>query len=154
MIRPIIKAPNPILKQVSKRINEINNEIRNLANDLIETMINANGVGLSAVQVGEPINMIAVLNNDLNDLIDSHEYPVLIALNPQITWESQETVKWSEGCLSFDHLTKRIRRPESIKVEYTDLKGKRKEVLLKGRNARIFEHECDHLIGRTLADYE
>lgn len=151
---PILKNPDPVLKQVSRRINEINNEIRQLANDMVETMIYANGVGLAAIQVGHDIRMIAVLNNDIANLIDSTQFPVLIALNPEITEKSEETVKMTEGCLSFDGITKRIRRPTTISVNYTDLQGKKKTVRVTGKNARIFEHEIDHLDGKLLSDYE
>lgn len=150
----VLKSPNPILKQVSKRISEINNEIRQLAGDMIETMILANGVGLAAIQVGQDLRMIAVINNDMENLIDGTQYPVLIALNPEIVEKSEETVKMTEGCLSFDSVTKRIRRPKTIVVNYTDLQGKKKTVRVTDRNARIFEHEIDHLDGRLLSDYE
>ena len=154
MKREILKSPNPILKQVSRRINEINNEIRQLANDMVETMINSGGVGLAGIQIGQDLRMIAVINNDMENLIDSTQYPVLIALNPEIVEKSEETVKMTEGCLSFDGITKRIRRPTTISVNYTDLQGKKKTVRVTGRNARIFEHEIDHINGVTLDDYE
>ena len=150
----ILKSPNPILKQVSKRISEINNEIRQLAGDMIETMILANGVGLAAIQVGQDLRMIAIINNDMENLIDGTQYPVLIALNPEIVEKSEETVKMTEGCLSFENVTKRIRRPKTIVVNYTDLQGKKKTVRVTDRNARIFEHEIDHLDGITLENYE
>ena len=154
MKREILKSPNPILKQVSKRVNEINNEIRQLAGDMVETMIMANGIGLAAIQVGQDLRMIAVINNDMENLIDGTQYPVLIALNPEIVEKSEETIKMTEGCLSFENVTKRIRRPKTITVNYTDLQGKKKTVRVTGKNARIFEHEIDHLDGKLLSDYE
>ena len=154
MKREILKSPNPILKQVSKRINEINNEIRQLANDMIETMINSGGIGLAGIQIGQDLRIIAVINNDITDLIDSQEFPVLICLNPEIIWKSENTVKQTEGCLSFPNVIKRVRRSNEIKVEYTNLQGKKKTVKVTGRNARIFQHEINHLDGVTLDDYE
>ena len=153
MKREILKSPNPILKQVSKRINEINNEIRQLANDMIETMINSGGIGLAGIQIGQDLRIIAVINNDITDLIDSQEFPVLICLNPEIIWKPP-TVKQTEGCLSFPNVIKRVRRSNEIKVEYTNLQGKKKTVKVTGRNARIFQHEINHLDGVTLDDYE
>jgi peptide deformylase len=153
VILKLVKYPDPRLKQVSRRINEINSEIRQLASDMQETMIASGGVGLAGIQVGADLNIIAVINNDMDNLIDSSQYPVLIALNPEIIEKSEDLVKMSEGCLSFPNVIKRIKRPSLVTVKYTDLKGKIKTVKVSGKASRIFQHEINHILGITLEDF-
>jgi len=154
MILEILKDPNPILRQVSETVKKIDNEILEFAEDLTETMIHSGGIGLAAVQVGRPIRMVAILNNRMDELIDSREIPVLIMVNPKIIKQSDEMVKMTEGCLSFGDLRKRISRPTQIDVKYYNLEGKEVIVKLRGVNARVVEHEIDHTLGKLMTDYE
>ena len=142
MIKEIIKYPNSILKQKSQSVSEITQEIKDLAQDLIDTMEAFHGVGLSAPQIGVLKRVIVVLGIESTS---SKAVPIVM-INPVID-ESEGANKESEGCLSFPGLLQVLERPEQVKVSYKDLEGNDRESILYAIEARCVLHEIDHLDG-------
>jgi peptide deformylase len=136
----ILTSENKLLRRKSKRVANVDDSIRTLAFDMIETMKAANGVGLSAVQVGVLKHIIVV---------DHHGEP-LVMINPVITKVSEEQVEMEEGCLSCPDVFKMISRPESLSVKYRDLTGKPHFERYSGLTARIIQHEILHLYGELI----
>jgi len=146
-VLPIFNSFNPILKQKTKPISEITDEIKNLAKDMFDTMRNTeNGVGLAANQVGKDVAMIVIDLSDVDEYKDSG-IGELVLLNPQITDFSDETDFYNEGCLSSPGFYEDVERPISITLQYMDLNGE--TVILECKNffARVVQHEIDHLNG-------
>ena len=147
-IRPILTVPNPILKQVSKPVDKVTDETRKLMDDMLETMYAAPGIGLAAVQVGVPINVIVM------DLAKGEEEPnPQYFVNPEIL-EDVETLKpYEEGCLSVPDVYDEIERPERVKLRYLDYNGNQVEEWAEGLYAVCIQHEMDHLKGVLFIDY-
>ena len=145
MILPIIYYGNPLLRQHSKKIIEINGEVKQLAFDMIETMDALRGVGLAAVQVGKPLRIFVmrpgIEQPDGKMVLGEVE----VYINPKILSVSKEEEINEEGCLSVPGFLEEVKRPFSVVIEATDLEGRifRKE--LKGFPAREALHENDHL---------
>ena len=130
---------DPALREKSNRA-EIDDDLLELVERMTKIMYGAHGVGLAAPQIGVLQQVIVfILEEQLRVLI-----------NPEITWKSEETVTEAEGCLSLADLACEVERAERIKVEGTDLAGKRQEYELEGLNARILQHEIDHLKGTMI----
>ena len=140
-LREIRLDGDPILRKTSKEITVINDRIKILLDDMIDTMINANGVGLAAPQVG-------VLRRAI--VIDIGEGPIKI-INPEII-ESSGGLVDVEGCLSVPNITGTVERPEKLKVKYQDTDGVEKIIEVSGILARVFCHEIDHLDGILYTD--
>lgn len=140
-LREIRLDGDPILRKTSKEITVINDRIKILLDDMIDTMINANGVGLAAPQVG-------VLRRAI--VIDVGEGPMKI-INPEII-ESSGSLVDVEGCLSVPNITGTVERPEKLKVKYQDTDGIEKIIEVSGILARVFCHEIDHLDGILYTD--
>ena len=121
-LKNIITVPDPLLKSVSKPVNQITGEIKKLLNDMLETMYKAPGIGLAAVQVGVPLRAVVI------DISRDEEKNPLLFINPKITWRSEETSIYEEGCLSIPNQFAEIERPASCKVEFLDLEDKKKEI--------------------------
>lgn len=143
-ILPIIKgAENPILRTKTKPIKEVTKSLQKLLKDMVETMKAADGVGLAAPQVGEDLRVcIAKINGRVTSFI-----------SPKITWRSEEQATDLEGCLSLPNVWLDITRPVEIAVTYLDAKGKKQERKLKDFDARVVQHEVDHLNGVLIVDY-
>ena len=137
----ILTSENKLLHKKSKRVANVDDSIRSLAFDMIETMKSANGVGLSAPQVGVLKHIIVV---------DHHGEPIVM-INPVITKVSDEQVEMEEGCLSCPDVFRMISRPESLSVKYRDLDGKPHFERYNGLTARIIQHEILHLYGELIA---
>lgn len=137
----ILTSENRLLRKKSKKVAKVDDSIRTLAKSMIETMRAANGVGLSAPQVGVLKHIIVV---------DHHGEP-LVMINPVITKVSEEQVEMEEGCLSCPDVFKMISRPESLSVKYRDLDGKPHFERYSGLTARIIQHEILHLYGELIA---
>lgn len=137
----ILTSENRLLRKKSKRVASIDDNIRSLAKDMIETMYASSGVGLSAVQIGVLKQMIVV---------DNSGEPIVM-INPVITKVSEEHVEMEEGCLSCPDVFKMISRPESLSVKYRDLTGKPHFEKYDGLVARIIQHEILHLYGELIA---
>ena len=145
-VRPILKYPEPRLKQVAAPVKEVTDEIRQLVDDMAETMYAAPGVGLAANQVGV-LQRIFVI-----DIAGEDEPSALrVFINPEIT-DMSGTQTWEEGCLSFPGVTEEIRRAERVHVKALDRDGKPFELEADGLLAVAIQHENDHLNGVVMLD--
>jgi peptide deformylase len=147
-LRPIITLPDPKLRLVSRRIERIDHTLRRLMDDLIETMHEAPGVGLAAIQVGEPIRLLVV------DVAKKEETPdPQVFINPEIVWSSEERTTYEEGCLSIPEYYAEVERPASVRARGLDREGKLREILAEGLLATVLQHEIDHLDGVLFIDH-
>ncbi len=147
-IRPILTAPDPRLKAVSEPIAKVDDEIRKLADDLLDSMYAADGIGLAAVQVGVPKRMLVM---DIAQANGGREPMVFI--NPKILWASEEMAKAEEGCLSVPEIWDDVERPAKICAEYQDRDGKVQTLEADGLLACCLQHEMDHLDGVLFLDH-
>ena len=143
----IITIPDPLLKSISKPVDKISNDIKILVKDMFETMYNAPGIGLAAVQIGIPLRVVVI------DISKGEEKKPHYFLNPNIVWRSNKTSTYEEGCLSIPNQFAEIERPESCRVEYLDLNNQKREIEAKGLLSTCIQHEIDHLNGVLFIDY-
>ena len=146
--RNIVIEPDPILRRKSSVIEKVNDEIRNLLDDMLETMYNAPGIGLAAVQIGILKRIIVI---DISKE-DENKKPFFL-INPEITFRSKKTSVYEEGCLSLPGHFAEIERPAECHLNFIDYNGKRKELKAKGLLATCIQHEIDHLNGILFIDY-
>ncbi|MGB0905983.1 MAG: peptide deformylase [Maricaulaceae bacterium] len=147
-IRPILTVPNPILKQVSKPVDAVTDATRKLMDDMVETMYDAPGIGLAAIQIGEPLQVIVM------DLAREGEEPqVKYFINPEILETVEELQPYEEGCLSIPDVFESIDRPERVQLTYLDYNGERVTEWAEGLYAVCIQHEMDHLKGVVFIDY-
>jgi peptide deformylase len=147
-ILPIITAPDPRLKLKAKPVKAVNDEIRRLMDDMLETMYLAPGIGLAAPQVGV-VRRVLVL-----DVAGDGEKPAPLKMaNPEILWKSEELATYSEGCLSLPEHYADVTRPAEIKVRYLDYQNEVRELHAKGLLATVIQHEMDHLEGTLFVDH-
>jgi peptide deformylase len=147
-IRPLVIIPDSKLRLVSEPVQEITSEIRQLADDMLETMYDAPGVGLAAIQIGVPVRMVTM---DVSKSEDERQPMVLI--NPEILWASEEKRVYEEGCLSIPEYYEEVERPDRVRFRYMDLKGETIEQDADGLLATCVQHEIDHLNGVLFIDY-
>ena len=147
-IRKILTEPDPFLRQKSNKVDQVNDEIRTLMDDMLETMYNAPGIGLAAIQVGVPKRVIVM---DLSRE-DEKKNP-LYFVNPEIITNSNNDAAYEEGCLSVPGQFAEISRPDKCKVKYLDYNGNEKIVDTQGLLATCIQHETDHLEGILFIDY-
>jgi peptide deformylase len=147
-IRPLVILPDPKLRVTSEPIRDITAEIRQLADDMLETMYDAPGVGLAAIQIGVPLRMVTM---DVSKSEDERHPMVL--LNPEITWTSEEKRVYEEGCLSIPEYYEEVERPDRIRFRYMNLQGETVEQEADGLMATCVQHEIDHLNGVLFIDY-
>jgi peptide deformylase len=147
-VREIIKLPDKRLRLASEPVKTIDAGIRRLVDEMLETMYDAPGIGLAAIQIAIPKRVITM---DLSKKSDEHHPRVFI--NPEITWKSAETVTHEEGCLSIPEYYEGVERPAEVKVKYLDLDGKPHEITAKGLFATCIQHEVDHTNGVLFIDY-
>jgi len=147
-VREIITVPNPLLKKVSKPVERVDDELRALMDDMLETMYAAPGVGLAAVQVGVPKRVIVM------DLAREGEPPQpRYFANPEITWRSEEMAVREEGCLSVPDVFDEVERPARVGLRYLDYDGAHVEEEAEGLLAVCIQHEMDHLEGVLFIDH-
>ncbi len=147
-VLPILIIPDQQLRLKSEPVPAVTAEVRRLADDMLETMYKAPGIGLAAIQIGQPKRLVTV------DLAKPEEEPKpVVLINPEITWESPERSIYEEGCLSIPDYYADVERPASVKVRYMDLKGETQEMLAEGLMATCVQHEIDHLNGVLFIDY-
>ena len=146
--RPIITAPDPRLQAVSIDVDNVDDEIRKLADDMAESMYAADGIGLAAVQIGVPKRVIVI---DL-DQKDGKKNPRAF-INPKILWASEETAVFEEGCLSVPEIWDDVERPARIRCEYLDRDGVKQTLEADGMLATCLQHEMDHLNGVLFIDH-
>jgi peptide deformylase len=147
-IRPLVILPDSKLRLVSEPVKEITSEIRRLADDMLETMYDAPGVGLAAIQIGVPVRMVTM---DVSKSEDEHQPMVLI--NPEILWASEEKRTYEEGCLSIPEYYEEVERPDRVRFRYMNLQGEIVEQDADGLLATCVQHEIDHLNGVLFIDY-
>jgi peptide deformylase len=173
-IRPLVILPDSQLRLVSTPVAEITPEIRTLVADMFETMYDAPGIGLAAIQIGvpkrvvtldvakrapEPAEEAAAGESETPDAPDGQEKRdrqprnPMAFINPEIIWSSEERSVYEEGCLSIPEYYEEVERPASVRVAYTDLDGKRQEIEADGLLATCIQHEIDHLNGVLFIDH-
>jgi peptide deformylase len=147
-IRPIIALPDKRLRLVSEPVARVDEDLRKLVADMFETMYEAPGVGLAAIQVGVPRRVVTI------DATRGEEEKQPIALiNPEIVWSSEEKIAHEEGCLSIPEYLDEVERPERVKVRFLDLEGRAHELEADGLLARVVQHEIDHINGVLFIDH-
>ena len=147
-LREIIILPDKRLRLKSEPIKRIDATIRKLVNDLFETMYEAPGIGLAAIQIGVPKRVVTM---DLSKKEDDHKPQIFI--NPELIWKSAETSKYEEGCLSIPEFYEEVERPAQVKVKYLDIDGNTQEIEASGLLATCLQHEIDHTNGVLFIDY-
>ena len=148
-IRDILTVPNPVLKQVSTPVEGgVTDELRALMDDMLETMYDAPGIGLAAIQIGVPKRIIVM------DLAGKDEEPAPhFFVNPEILWKSEELFSYEEGCLSIPEVYDEVERPARVRIRYLDYDGKEVEEEAEGLYAVCIQHEMDHLEGVLFIDH-
>jgi peptide deformylase len=147
-IKPLVILPDPILRQVSRPVERMDDQVRKLADDMLDTMYDAPGIGLAAVQVGVPIRMLVI------DLAKEGEKPTPhIFINPEIVESSEDRSVYEEGCLSIPDYYAEVERPASVRVKYIDRDGKAQEIVAEQLMATCLQHEIDHLNGVLFIDH-
>jgi peptide deformylase len=149
MQRPILIHPDPRLKKACPPVPAVTDELRRLADDMLETMYAAPGIGLAAPQVGVLARMFVM------DCVKDEGAPArpLVLINPKITWASSETSVYEEGCLSIPDQYADVKRPARVRVAWTDLSGRAQEEEFAGLWATCAQHELDHLDGKLFIDH-
>ena len=147
-LREILTVPHPLLKQVSAPVEGVDDTLRALMDDMLETMYAAPGIGLAAVQVGVPQRVIVM------DLAREDEEPQpRYFVNPEIVWRSDEMAVREEGCLSVPEIFDEVERPARVKVRFLDYDGAHVEEDAEGLLAVCIQHEMDHLEGVLFIDH-
>lgn len=147
-IKPLILLPDPLLREQSKPVERIDDSVRKFARDMLDTMYDAPGIGLAAIQVGEPLRMLVI------DLAKEGEEPApRIVINPEILASGDDRSIYEEGCLSIPDYYAEVERPATVRVKYLDEHGKAQEVEADGLLATCLQHEIDHLNGVLFIDY-
>jgi len=154
MTLPIIAYGDPMLRKKCKEIPRNSKDLQNLIDNMFETMMDASGVGLAAPQVGESIRMFTMnSNNIVEDNYPEETGYKRAFINPKIIIENDEPVVYNEGCLSIPAIREDITRPVEITIKYLDRQFKPKAETFFGINARIIQHEFDHINGVLFTDY-
>jgi peptide deformylase len=147
-IREILVIPDKRLRLKSEPIKTIDKSVRDLVDDMFETMYAAPGIGLAAIQIGVALRVVTM---DLAKKDEPAEKRVFI--NPEITWSSDEKSTYDEGCLSIPEFYEEVERPKKVKVKYLDLDGQEHEIEADGLLATCLQHEIDHINGVLFIDH-
>jgi len=147
-IKKILTEPNKILRQISKEVQNVGKEEQTLMDDMVDTMYDANGIGLAAIQIGIPKRIIVM------DISKNNEKKTpLYFVNPKIVNKNNDLSTYEEGCLSVPNQFAEIDRPSTCTVEYLDYEGNKKTLNATGLLATCIQHEMDHLEGILFIDY-
>jgi peptide deformylase len=147
-LRDILILPDKRLRLVSEPVKAIDAELKALVQDMFETMYDAPGIGLAAIQVGVPRRVVTI---DLAKKDETERPQVFI--NPEITWSSDDKTVHEEGCLSIPEIYEDVERPSHVRVRYRDLKGEQQELEADGLLATCLQHEIDHINGVLFIDH-
>ncbi|WP_374577713.1 peptide deformylase [Phenylobacterium sp.] len=147
-IREILVVPNPVLKQVSQPVDKVDDELRALMDDMLETMYDAPGIGLAAIQIGVAKRVIVM---DLSGP-DEEKAPRYF-VNPEVLWRAEETAPYEEGCLSIPEIYDEVERPARVKLKYLNYQGEEVIEDAEGLFAVCIQHEMDHLEGVLFIDH-
>jgi len=167
--RDIVTLPDPVLRQVSSAIETVDDEVRRLLDDMLETMYDAPGIGLAAIQIGVPKRIVTIdvsargRDDDRTGENAADEAPEgkdenlpagpLFLINPVILSTSDERSVYEEGCLSIPDYYAEVERPAEVRVRYVGYDGREQELTADGLLATCIQHEIDHLDGRLFIDY-
>ena len=149
----IYETPEPILREISTPVEKVDDEVRALVKDMFETMYDAPGIGLAAVQVGVPKRLLVM---DLQEPEEEGGEPVRdprVFINPEIIEHSDQDVPYTEGCLSVPDQYAEVDRPDRIRARWLDEQGERHEEVIEGLLATCLQHEMDHLNGILFIDH-
>lgn len=146
--REIVLLPDPVLRQVCQPIETVDDEIRQLADDMLETMYDAPGIGLAAIQIAVAKRMLV-----LDVAKEEEPENPMVFINPEIVWQSEDTSVYQEGCLSIPEFFEDVERPTSIGVTFQDRDGEKREIEADGLLATCLQHEIDHLNGVLFIDH-
>ena len=147
-LRHIITLPDPKLRLISKPLERVDDSVRKLLDDMVETMHEAPGIGLAAIQIAEALRLVVV------DLAKKDEPPQpLQFINPEIVWSADDRSVYEEGCLSIPEYYEEVERPASVRARFVDRDGKQQEILAEGLLATVLQHEIDHLDGVLFIDH-
>ncbi len=149
-IREILTVPDPRLKKVSKPVEAVDDDLRALMDDMLETMYDAPGIGLAAIQIGVPKRVIVM---DISPREGEGEREPRYFVNPEILWRSEETQPYEEGCLSIPDIYDEVERPAKVKLRYMNYQGETIEEDAEGVFAVCIQHEMDHLEGILFIDH-
>jgi peptide deformylase len=155
-VRRIYETPDAVLRQISRPVEAFDAELKTLVADMFETMYAAPGIGLAAVQVGEPIRLLVIDLQEPEDPEDPESKVVRdpkVFINPEILWHSDNEVPYTEGCLSVPEQYAEVMRPDKIRARWQDEKGKTYEQEIEGLLAVCLQHEMDHLNGVLFIDH-
>lgn len=147
-IKPLVLLPDPVLRKKSDPLERVDDEIRALADDMLETMYDAPGIGLAAIQIGIPRRMLVI-----DCAKEEEEKAPMVFINPEIVERSDERAVYEEGCLSIPDYYAEVERPAEVTVEFTDRDGKARQVKADGLLATCLQHEIDHLNGVLFIDH-
>jgi peptide deformylase len=147
-IKPLIILPDPVLRQVSAPLEQVDDAVRGLATDMLDTMYDAPGIGLAAIQLGVPKRMLVI---DLSK--EDEEKKPQVYINPEILHFSEERSTYEEGCLSIPDYYAEVERPANITVKFVGIDGKEHTLEADGLLATCLQHEIDHLNGVLFIDY-
>ncbi|MGP8233248.1 MAG: peptide deformylase [Methylovirgula sp.] len=150
-LKPILILPDKRLRQKAAPIAAVDDEIRALMDDMLETMYDAPGIGLAATQIGK-MKRVLVLDVAKRQDEEASANPLVFA-NPEILWASEELSAYNEGCLSIPEIYEEVERPARIRVGYLDRDNRRQEIEADGILATCLQHEIDHLNGVLFIDH-
>ncbi|WP_310618699.1 peptide deformylase [Flexibacterium corallicola] len=150
--KEIVLVPDACLRETCLPIEDVTDEIRQLADDMLETMYAAPGIGLAAPQIGV-LKRIFVLDVAEREEGEADKKEPMVFINPKITWSSEETAVYQEGCLSIPEVYEDVERPVAVKVSYLDRDGTACEIEAGGLLATCIQHEYDHLNGVLFVDH-
>ena len=147
-LRHIITLPDPKLRLISRPLERVDDSVRKLLDDMVDTMHEAPGIGLAAIQIAEPLRLVVV------DLAKKDEPPQpLQFINPEIVWSADDRSIYEEGCLSIPEYYEEVERPASVRTRFIDRDGKQQEIVAEGLLATVLQHEIDHLDGVLFIDH-
>lgn len=152
MLMDVTYWGNQILRKQTELILDINDEIKELVENMYETMYETNGIGLAAPQVGKSLRLFIVSVPPNDDCEKREEYFEEVCINPELTPLKGKKIIMEEGCLSIPGISEDVERPEKVHLKYTNLAGEIKEIEAEGLLARCFQHEYDHLFGKLFVD--
>ena len=145
-LRKILEFPDPRLRTIARKVEDVDESIQTLVNDMFETMYEAQGIGLAATQIDVHLRIIVI------DLKDEEQKP-LVLINPELEILTKEVDEMQEGCLSVPDFYEVVKRPEHLRLKALDQKGTPYEIEASGLLAVCIQHECDHLMGKLFVDY-
>ena len=149
-LRPILIIPDKLLRTKSAPVAKVTADLRKLVEDMFETMYDAPGIGLAAIQIGVAKRIVTM---DLGKKQDEEAKEPRVFINPEIVWSSEEKSTYEEGCLSIPDIHEDVERPARVRVKFLDIDGKEHEEEADGLYATCIQHEIDHLNGVLFIDH-